>query len=243
MNLPHSVDYIDIHTHGGKPSPGVFFLETLMAHEARTPGDIPEQACTVGIHPWYLTEINYRQLITSVENSVHLPNVLAIGEAGFDKLRGPSPELQKKAFEEQADIAETNAKPLIIHCVKAWDELLASQKKLKPGIPWLIHGFRGNKELAGQLLSKGMYLSFWFGFAMRPESSDLLRTLPKNRFFLETDGADTDIREIYKKAANDLDLTVDELKANMLLNFNSFFTHNPGHLKSVLPPNPPALLR
>jgi TatD DNase family protein len=197
-----------------------------MAHEMRTPEDIPEQACTVGIHPWYLTERNYRQQITSVGNSVHLPNVLAIGEAGFDKLRGPSAELQKKAFEEQADIAGTHGKPLIIHCVRAWDELLASQKKLKPGTPWLIHGFRGNKELAGQLLSKGMYLSFWFGFAMRPESSNLLRSLPVSRIFLETDGADIDIREIYRKVAKDLDLTVDELKAVISNNFNLFFNPN-----------------
>ena len=68
-------------------------------------------------------------------------------------------------------------------------------------MPWLIHGFRGNIELAQQLISKGMYLSFWFDFVIRPESSELLRSLPKDRIFLETDGADVDIRDIYKKVA------------------------------------------
>jgi TatD DNase family protein len=226
MNLPQSGDYIDIHTHGGKPSAGVIFIENLMAHEAKTPGDIPEQACTIGIHPWFLSEKNYRQLICSVENSVQLPNILAVGEAGFDKLRGPSLELQRKVFEEQVNIAEIYAKPVIIHCVRAWEELLASFKKLKPGTPWMIHGFRGNKELAGQLLSKGMYFSFWFDFVMRPESANLLRSLPLDRIFLETDGADTDIREIYKKVAMDLGLTIDELKEVISNSFNLFFNLN-----------------
>jgi TatD DNase family protein len=90
-------------------------------------------------------------------------------------------------------------------------------------MPWLIHGFRGNAELAKQLLSKGMYLSFWFDFVMRPESSRLLGSLPKERIFLETDGADVDIRTIYGKVAIDLDMSVDELKKGLLGNFMEFF--------------------
>jgi Tat protein secretion system quality control protein TatD with DNase activity len=44
-----------------------------------------------------------------------------------------------------------------------------------------------------------MYLSFWFDFILRPESAELLRNLPMDRIFLETDGADVPIRDIYKK--------------------------------------------
>lgn len=223
MNLPQPEDYIDMHTHGGKPAAGVFIVESLMAHEDKLPGNISGVAYTFGIHPWFLTETNHKQLMSSVKDIVPLPNIVAIGEAGFDKLRGPSPELQRKIFEEQAVIAEALAKPVIIHCVRAWEELLASQKRLRPKSPWLIHGFRGKKELAGQLLSKGMYISFWFDFVMRSESANLIRSLPKNRMFLETDGADTDIREIYGKVAADLDLPIDELKAVMTNNFIDFF--------------------
>jgi TatD DNase family protein len=91
-------------------------------------------------------------------------------------------------------------------------------------MPWLVHGFRGNVLLANQLLSKGMYLSFWFDFALRPESAELLRHMPKDRIFLETDGADVDIRTIYNKVAADLEISVDDLKAKILKNFNDFFT-------------------
>jgi TatD DNase family protein len=224
MYFPQTGDYIDIHVHNGNPSSGNFIVESLMAHEEKLPVDIAGVVYTYGIHPWFLNETNYDQLIRSVENSVDHPDVIAIGEAGFDRLRGPSADLQRKAFEQQIIISEDICKPLIIHCVRAWDELLAAQKRLKPQMPWLIHGFRGNVELASQLLSKGIYLSIWFDFVLRPESGDLLRHLPLNRLFLETDGAEIDIRTIYNKVANDIGLSVDELKSIILNNYNEFFS-------------------
>jgi TatD DNase family protein len=120
-------------------------------------------------------------------------------------------------------ISEEIKKPVIIHCVRGWDELLSVQKKLRPKMPWLVHGFRGNSELAGQLLSKGMYLSFWFEFVLRPESAGLLRSLPTDRIFLETDGADVDIRQIYYKVAIDLNIKVDQLKKIIINNYITFF--------------------
>ena len=220
MYLPQPGDYIDIHVHGGLPASGIFILESLMAHEGKLPVDVSGIAYTYGIHPWFLNEENHKQLINSVENTVIQPEIIAIGEAGFDRLRGPSPELQRTAFEEQIIISEKISKPIVIHCVRAWDELLAVYKKLKPKMPWLIHGFRGNVDLASQLLSKGFYLSFWFDFILRPESKELLKQLPADRIFLETDGADVDIKSIYNKVATDLDLSVDELKSIILKNFN-----------------------
>jgi TatD DNase family protein len=220
MYLPQPGDYIDIHVHGGSPASGIFILESLMAHEEKLPVDVSGVAYTYGIHPWFLNEENHKQLISCVENAVIQAEIIAIGEAGFDRLRGPSPELQRRVFEEQIIISEKILKPVVIHCVRAWDELLAVHKKLRPKMPWLIHGFRGNVELADQLLTKGMFLSIWFEFVLRPESSNLLRHLPADRIFLETDGADVDIRSIYNKVSTDLDMSVDELKSIILKNFN-----------------------
>ena len=86
MNLPQPGDYIDMHTHGGKPASGIFIVECLMAHEEKLPGNVSGVTYTFGIHPWFLNENNHKQLISSVKNSANLPNILAIGEAGFDKL-------------------------------------------------------------------------------------------------------------------------------------------------------------
>lgn len=223
MTVPQPGDYIDIHMHGGKPSQGIFILETLMAHEERLPEDIEGTAFTYGIHPWFLDEKSYRDHLKMVEKITAQPEVVAIGEAGFDKLRGPSPELQADVFEAQVSISENLRKPLIIHCVRAWDELLASQKKLKPGMHWMIHGFRGKTRQAQQLLSKGFWLSIWFEYALRPESRELFKNLPIERFFLETDGADVDIRDIYNKVSTDLEISSDSLRSAMIINYKSFF--------------------
>jgi TatD DNase family protein len=223
MHLPQEGDFIDIHNHGSVPAPGIFILETLMAHEGRNPLDIPGIAYTYGIHPWFLQRDNYQKQIESVRLNAENPDVLAIGEAGFDKLRGADPDLQRSVFEEQVEISELVKKPVIIHCVRAWDELLSVHKRMKPKMPWLIHGFRGNVEQAMQLLSKGMYLSFWFNFILRPESSELIRAVPENRIFLETDGADIGIIEIYKKVSSDKEIDVEELKSLIFSNFKSFF--------------------
>jgi len=223
MNLPRPGEYIDIHTHDAKPADGVFAVENLMAHEALNPENISARAFTAGIHPWHLNENNREQLLDYVRNIAGNPGLIAFGEAGFDKLRGPSAEIQRSVFAEQVKIADEHGKPLVIHCVRSWDELLASHKNLKPKTPWMVHGFRGKKELALQLIKRGMYLSFWFDFVLRPESSDLIRFLPKERIFLETDGADADIREIYRKVSQDLNIDVDELKKIILTNFKMLF--------------------
>jgi TatD DNase family protein len=223
MNCPSPDDFIDVHTHGSKPSEGIFSVENLMAHENRTPVNRYGIAFTAGIHPWYLTEENSEGQLEYIGKLARDPNIVAIGEAGFDKLKGPALKTQGKIFQEQAEIARSINKPLIIHCVRAWEELLYVHKKLKPQIPWMVHGFRGKKELGLQLISNGMYISFWFDFIMRPEAAALVSSLPRERIFLETDGADIKIQDIYRKVANDLSLSVDDLKKMILGNYTTLF--------------------
>jgi TatD DNase family protein len=223
MNTPEPGDYIDIHNHGAKPCAGQFQVECLMTHEKRVPGNEPGLTYTIGIHPWFLTVENFDQQLNIVRENADHQNIIAIGEAGFDRLKGTDGVIQNKAFEEQVRIAERAGKPVIIHCVKAWDELLGEHKKLRPSTKWLVHGFRGKKELAMQLISRGIYLSFWFDFVIRPESTTLMQSLPKDMIFLETDGSDTNIEKIYEKVASDLSLAADDLKRIIFSNFKTVF--------------------
>ena len=224
MSFPAKGDYIDIHSHNSKPEKGIFILENLMAHERISPKSDSGMTYSVGIHPWFLTELNQNDNLNFVRCYGRDESVAAIGEAGFDKLKGAPLELQIKIFEEQAAISEEVQKPLIIHCVKGWDELLASHRKIKPKMPWLIHGFRGKKELAEQLISKGMYLSFWYEFVLQDESSGLLRSIPLDKLFLETDGSGVDIRNIYKKASETLGLSNVTLKDRIMMNYERIFS-------------------
>jgi TatD DNase family protein len=225
MNYPQPGDYINIHSHGDLPAAGIFTLLNIMAHEDTLPVTTEGLAYSFGIHPWFLDENNQNQQLNSVINIAGNPLIAAIGEAGFDKIKGPSMDLQSKIFEAQIAISEEHKKPLIIHCVRAWDELLAARKKLKPVMPWMVHGFRGNPKLAEQLISKGLYLSFWFNYILRPESADLLKSIPKDRIFLESDGAEVNIADIYNKVSVDLKISVEDLKSMILSNYFNFFNH------------------
>lgn len=223
MDFPHQGDYIDIHNHDSRPEEGVFILDNLMAHEGTLPGKRSRVVHSMGIHPWFLNETNHDQLIGFVRQNAADKAIVAIGEAGFDKLRGPAMDLQQQTFAEQAVLSEETGKPIVIHCVKAWDELMAAHREIRPKLPWLIHGFRGKKELAMQLIAKNIYISFWFDFIIRPEASELVRSLPVERIFLETDGSGADIKEIYRKVADDLGMTTDILKNHIIKNFKELF--------------------
>jgi len=224
MNLPGRTDYIDIHTHTDTPvQHGVFAVVNYLIGDEKEPDFDSEGLYSAGIHPWHITTTDYKKGLELLRELSHRKNIVAIGEAGFDRIKGPSTDLQRMVFEEQAMLARNCGKPLIIHCVKGWEDLLRSHTALKPENKWLIHGFRGSRELAAQLITRGFYLSVWFDFALREASSDLIRSVPINRLFLETDGADVNIRDIYNKVSSDLGTTVEDLRKQIFSNFYDFF--------------------
>ena len=223
MNLPARSDYINIHDHGALPEKGVFTVDNIMVHETRRPVISEGVAFTVGAHPWFLTADNRLTMMARVrEFSVH-PGVIAIGETGLDRLKGASQELQREIFLEHSEIAAGLGMPLIIHCVRAYDEVLAMKKSLKPRVPWLLHGFRGKPELARQLTSKGIYLSAWVEWAIRPVSINSLREIPDDLFFLETDGFNISIEPVYKVVAGHLGIEVEELRERIYKNYLTLF--------------------
>lgn len=223
MLIPEPDDFIDIHNHDVIPKPGIFSVDNIMAHESRVPDVNSGLVYTSGIHPWFLTEDNFYSLLEKVDRNSRLTCMIAIGEAGFDKLRGPAIELQRKAFESQVSIANFTGKPLFIHNVKAWEELLAEHKRLKPETPWIVHGFQGKAELARQLISKGMYLSLWVDFVMNRDSSNVIKAIPSDRLFLETDAFEVDIKDIYKKVSGVLQIEGMALKEKIYQNFIDVF--------------------
>lgn len=114
--------------------------------------EYPEALFSVGIHPWDADKVT-PQTWQQLEAAAHNPRVLAIGEAGLDKLRGPSMERQLEVLEPQIRLSEEVGKPVVLHVVRAIEPLLALRKRLRPTQPWIIHGFRGKPQQAAQLLA------------------------------------------------------------------------------------------
>lgn len=157
--------------------------------------------CSIGIHPWDLTAENSERLWDVLQRELERRKsenrpCVAIGEAGLDKLAAAPMELQVKIFERQVALSEDCRLPLIIHCVKAVDELLAVKKRLAALQPWIWHGFRGKSEQASQLLRHGFYLSLGEHY-----SQEAMRAIPASRLFLETDESALDISDIIRRAA------------------------------------------
>lgn len=175
-------------------------------------------AFSVGLHPWNVDEEEWEEKVEQVRQKAALPRVWAIGECGLDKLCGASFDLQMKAFRAQIAIAEEARKPMVIHCVKAFSELMALRKeteadsvrrKRRP-MPWVIHGFRGKPDLAKQIMAKGLLLSFGHSY----NTETLCQVFNFGRpFFLETDDCHLPICQIYEQVARSLGVDVARLDA------------------------------
>lgn len=143
----------------------------LLSHDVTDGPSIEEDdrvaGLSVGLHPWRVGA-DWREKVALVRSAALSDRVWAIGECGLDKVRGGSFSLQQEAFRAQMLLAEELQKPVVIHCVKAFDELLALRQELvrtaqKAGHqpqPWVVHGFRGNPHQAKQLMTKGLLFSF-----------------------------------------------------------------------------------
>ena len=157
---------------------------------------------SIGIHPWYIPKENIEKELDLIEKYASSHNVKAIGECGLDKLCDADFELQKEVFSSHILISEKIRKPLLIHCVKSFDEMIFFKKESRPIQAWIIHGFRGKPQQAKQLTEQGFYFSFGFNY-----NEQSLQNVPIERIFFETDDSGCDIRTIYRNAAKTLNIS------------------------------------
>ena len=182
---------------------------------------------TIGIHPWKADSHDISYQIDSLKKFLESTSVIGVGEVGLDKLRGPSIEVQRRIFIQQVDIAYSLKKPIIIHCIKAWDELLAVKKNYDNSIPWAIHGFNGSEQLARQLVHSGFFLSIGSSIlSENSKTSKSLGSIPTNRLFLETDTKEISIEELHLRASKILKISSHNLEEQIFKNFNVFFNNH-----------------
>ena len=213
--------YIDIHTHNTENSASISIVNFSPEEAVNTN---VKGFFSTGLHPWHIDENSIEKDIKLVEEAASSDEFVAIGEAGLDKFADCNIELQKEVFIEQVKISERLKKPLIIHCVRMFNELIRIKKELSPKQEWIVHGFNSNLQIAKELIKNGLYLSF--GKALLNEGSNAIKVLPEipiNTIFLETDDSDIDIGTIYNSAASVLSIEEEELGKIIENNFNKIF--------------------
>ena len=215
MKIP---PFIDIHTHTAKMDEGLIQIVNLDLGQP-----CPEQGFySYGIHPWVLDAADFQieEALAILEESLRLPNVLALGEAGLDKTHKDSFERQIGLFERQIELSEALQKPMILHDVRSHNEILALRKKHKAQQPWILHGFNGTEQDIRQLTGQGLYLSVGESL-LHPERkiAKSLKYISLELLFLETDMAEIGIETIYDAAANLLEMDINALRAQIFANF------------------------
>lgn len=213
------MDFIDIHTHQKST------LKTVFSVENKYPNMVDfSNPFSIGIHPWYVMKDHLAQDFLILEEKLQDKNCVALGECGLDKVVKTDFELQKKVFQKQIELSEKYKKPLIIHCVKAFQEIIAFKKTFKPTQIWLIHGFCKNLQVAQSLLKNGFFLSFGATVINNKKLKEVVLEISTDRFFLETDTSDIKIQQIYQEIASIKKMTINDLQQTIKQNFTNIFT-------------------
>lgn len=182
--------------------------------------DVPQIPFSVGLHPKDIDENTERYL----DRVRHVSKSLlcwAVGECGLDSLvRVPLSE-QERVFEAQILWANEIQKPVIIHCVRRFSELLRFSKIAKT--PLIVHGFNKKKTIADELLKKGFYLSLGKLLLYNGNLQQLAKDLPLNRIFLETDVWEGEVSQIYDKLARLRNIPIEFLQEQLKKNIKEVF--------------------
>jgi TatD DNase family protein len=215
---------IDIHTHQIPAGAGKLFVMNRFPenHLAELP---PGGFYSVGLHPWFIgNESAYRKQLSRVEEMIKLDGVIAMGECGLDKACKTDFQLQLDVFLRQCEIAEAVNKPVIIHSVRAWNDIFHLKRKFRPKVPWILHGYNGNEMITRQMLQQDFYYSF--GGALLDENSPVrksLKMIPVEQLFFETDEDLMPVNALYEFTSEWLEVKKDKLAEKIEWNFRQVF--------------------
>ena len=214
--------FINIHTHTLKSGDNLIQIVNLELDASYS-----EQGFySYGIHPWALDDAEFQaeKALQTLEEKLKLPNIVALGEAGLDKMHKATFEQQIELFERQIELSEALQKPMILHDVRSHNGIIALRKKHKARQPWIVHGFNGTEQDAEQLIGQGIYLSGGEAL-LHPERKiyKSLKNIDLDYLFLETDMAGIGIETVYEAAANLLEMDLTALQTRIFANFARIF--------------------
>ncbi|UQD57211.1 TatD family hydrolase [Flavobacterium sp. K5-23] len=178
---------------------------------------------SIGIHPWHIVKERLESDLLIIESKLKEDNCMAVGECGLDKRIEIPMELQQQVFEKQLALAQQYNKPVVIHCVAAFQEVIAIKKQMNISVPMIIHGYSKSLQQAQQLIDNGFYLSFGKYLLRNPDLETVFKSIPDNRFFLETDTIEETIKDVYTLAAMYKHWSIERLQKQINRNYEDVF--------------------
>ena len=171
---------------------------------------------TAGIHPYDATSADTIRL-EAIEREATEAD--AVGEIGLDFACDVSREEQEHVFRAQLSIAERLQKPVVLHCVRAFEPTMAMLDGVRlPAV--IFHGFIGSPEQARRAVARGYYLSFGERSLRSAKTREVIARSPSPLIFCETDdNPDCDIADIFCEVAALRGISVEELQEQTALNY------------------------
>lgn len=176
----------------------------------------------VGLHPWFIKEATWEQEFTTLQKMSLQQNVKAIGECGLDKVCKTDFLFQKEVFTKQILLANQIQKPLLIHCVRAFEEVTTLLKHNKNKVPVVFHGFIKSISQARQLVGQGYYLSFGKGI-QHERIQNVIAATPIDKIFFESDEIAMPIQKVYQIASTALQIDMELLCLQVEKNVTKVF--------------------
>jgi len=147
---------------------------------------------TLGLHPFFMDQHKPEHLLLLEKNLMHHQGqIMAVGEIGLDFARKTDKEAQINLFEAQLDLAEKYQLPIILHVVKAHEQVISILKE-RPGLTGIVHSYSGSLTQAKQYIKLGFLLGVG-GVITWPKSDKkraMFAQLPLGSLALETDAPD-----------------------------------------------------
>lgn len=208
--------YINIHTHRKPTREDEFAVRNAYLHDLPISATTLSYKLSFGLHPWFVRSYTIKECTDKLIDRVVSEQVFAVGEIGVDRLIDIPVQEQLRYFEAQLNIARAVKKPVILHAVRSYSDLVPYLKRAK--VPFIFHGFNGNAQQATELVKYGAILSFGKGL-WNDKQADVLKGLPTGAFLLETDTAPLSIADVYQKAAQLRNTDVASLKSALFHTF------------------------
>ena len=148
-------------------------------------------SAAVGIQPNYIAE-SAADDWSMIEQLIHEPHVVAIGETGLDRYWDYTPfDQQQEFFDRHIRLSQQTGLPFIVHMRDCDDDIVDSLRRNAQGGPLngVMHSFTGSQEMAAECVELGLYISF-AGMVTFKKSHDLRQcaaAVPNDRLLLETD--------------------------------------------------------
>ncbi|WP_036186445.1 TatD family hydrolase [Marinimicrobium agarilyticum] len=153
---------------------------------------MPDWYFAAGIHPWWQYKVRGKEWLDACRRALSHSHCLAVGECGLDKFIDTPMAEQEALLEQHLQLAYEQRLPIVLHCVKAHNELIRWLKRYPLERGGVIHAFSGSVDIAETYWQMGFRLGVGgtITYERAKKTREAVSRIPAEALLLETDAPD-----------------------------------------------------